>query len=172
MTMGYVAVAISVIGAAVSAASQYQAGQSQKEAANYNARMQERAANDALNRGAIEASQVKDKTRRLISAQIAASGAAGFDSSTGTNLDLSTEAAGFGELDALKTINNSQRQAAGMSAQANLDRFQGAAASRAGTMNAAGTLLSGAGSAYYGFKKGQLSEANSQPVYKANGEFI
>ncbi len=157
MTMAYVAVAVAVIGAGVSAYGQYSAGESQKEAADYNAKMQDRAAQDALQRGSIESAQIKDRTRKLISMQIANSGASGFDSSTGTALDLSVEAKGYGELDALTTINNAQRVASGQKAQAELDRFQGSAAQRAGTIGAAGTLISGASSAYYGYQKGMLA---------------
>jgi hypothetical protein len=160
MTMAYVSIAVTVIGASVSAYGQYESGQSQKKAAEYNATMQNRAADDAMQRGAIDAAAVKERTRKLISTQIANSGAAGFDSGTGTALDLSTEAAGFGELDALKTINNSQRVASGQQAQANLDLFQGSSAARTGTLNAAGTLFSGAGNAgrsYYSVKTGRPS---------------
>lgn len=157
MTMAYIAVAVSVIGAGVSAYGQYEQGQSAKKAANYNAEMDKRAADDALQRGSIEAAKVKENTRKLISTQIANSGASGFDSSTGTALDLSVEAKGYGELDALTTINNAQRQASGLEAQADLDRYQGRASARAGTIGAAGTLISGASSSYYGFKKGQLA---------------
>lgn len=157
MTMAYVAVAVSVIGIGVSAAGQYQQGQSQKKAAEYNAEMDKRAADDALQRGSIDAAKIKENTRKLISTQIANSGASGFDSSTGTPLDLSVEAKGYGELDALTTINNAQRVASGQMAQSELDRFQGKAAARAGTMGAAGTLISGAASSYYGFKKGMLA---------------
>lgn len=158
MTWAFSAVAvISLVGAGISAYGQYSAGESQKEAADYNAKMQDRAAQDALQRGSIEAAQVKDRTRKLIATQIANSGASGFDSSTGTPLDLSVEAKGYGELDALTTINNAQRVASGQKAQAELDRFQGSAASRAGMIGAAGTLISGSSSAYYGYKKGQLA---------------
>lgn len=158
MTMGYIAVAVSVIGAGVSAYGQYEQGQSAKKAGEYNAEMSKRAADDALQRGSIDAAKIKDNTRKLISTQIANSGASGFDSSTGTPLDLSVEAKGYGELDALTTINNAQRQASGLNAQATLDRYQGNASARAGTIGAAGTLISGAASSYYGYKKGQLAK--------------
>lgn len=162
MTMAYIAVAVAVIGAGVSAYGSYEQGQSAKKAAEYNAEMNQRAADDALQRGSIEAARVKENTRKLISSQIAASGASGFDSSTGTSLDLSVEAKGYGELDALTTINNAQRQASGMDAQATLDRFQGSASARAGTISAAGTLISAAGSSYYGYKKGMLATQKTE----------
>lgn len=164
--MSWVAVAIgvtSLVASGISAYGQYESGQTQKKAMEYNAEMDNRAANDALQRGAIDAAAVKERTRKLISSQIAASGAAGFDSTTGTALDLSTEAAGYGELDALKTMRNAQLTASGMQAQANLDLYQGNAAARSGTLSAAGTMLSGTASAaggYYG-NRGLISKANS-----------
>lgn len=159
MSWAMTAVAVvSVVAAGVSAYGQYEAGESAKEAADYNAKMQERAAADALQRGSIEAAQNKERTRKLIATQIANSGASGFDTSTGTPLDLAVEAKGYGELDALTTINNAQRVAAGGKSQADLDRFQGRAASNAGTIGAAGTLISGAANSYYGYKKGQLAK--------------
>ena len=158
MTMAYVGIAvISLVGTGISAYGMYEQGQSAKKAGEYNAEMNQRAADDALQRGSIDAARVKENTRKLISSQIAASGASGFDSSTGTPLDLSVEAKGYGELDALTTINNAQRQASGLEAQATLDRFQGSASARAGTMGAAGTLISGSASSYYGYKKGMLA---------------
>jgi hypothetical protein len=143
-------IATSLIGSGVSAYASYESGQSQKKAAEYNSEMQQRAANDALQRGAQEGADAKQHARQVISRQIAASGAAGFDSSTGTALDLSTEAAGFGELDALKSINNAQRQASGLNAQAGLTNYQGKMAGQGGLLTAGGTLFSGAGSAFYG----------------------
>jgi len=89
MTMAYVSAAIAIIGVGVSAYSSYAAGENAEEAADYNAKMQERAAADALQRGSVDAAQIKERTRKLIATQIANSGASGFDSSTGTPLDLS-----------------------------------------------------------------------------------
>jgi len=157
MTMAYVAVAVSVVGMGISAYGQYEKGQSDKAAMEYNAEMDERAAHDLLEKGAHDAARLKEQTRKLISAQTAAGGASGFDTSVGTPLDLSVEAAGFGELDALTTINNAQRQGSGMKAQATLDRYQGKMSAQAGTLNAAGTVFQGAGNAYYGYKKGVLA---------------
>lgn len=137
---------ISLIGVGVSATAQVSAADAANDAAKYNAEMQKRAANDALTRGAADAAAVKERSRRMIASQVAAQSAEGFDSSTGTALELSTETAGFGELDALKTINNAQRKASGMNAQADLDLFQGRSAQSAGYLNATGTVFSGIGS--------------------------
>jgi len=83
--------------------------------------------------------------------QNAVMSAGGVDASTGTPLDLQTETAGIGELDALRIVNNAQRQAAGYQAQAGLERFRGDAARTAGYFGAAGSILGGVGSAgHYG----------------------
>ena len=160
MSLAYTSLAVAVLGIGVSAYSSYEQGQSAKDAADYNAAMSDRAALESLQKGAIEAAHVKERTRKLIASQVAASGAAGFDSTSGTPLDLSVEAAGFGELDALTTINNAQRGASAGFAQGQLDRYQGKMSSQAGSLNAAGTVLQGSGNAYYGFKKGQLADGN------------
>ena len=62
----------------------------------------------------------------------------------------------MGELDALRIVNNAQRQAAGLKAQSELEVFRGNAAQQAGYFNTAGTALGGIGNAaagYYGMKR-------------------
>jgi hypothetical protein len=153
MTWAVVAVgAIAAISASVSAYSAVAAGENAKETADYNSEMQRRAALDSQQRGAIDAADKRQETRRLIARQHAAMGASGADPNSGTNLLIATETAGMGELDALKIQNNAARQAAGLEAQAVLTTSQGNAALAAGQMNAAGSILSSASSAYYGMK--------------------
>lgn len=151
MTMAWVGAGIALLGAAVGGYSAYQSGQATKDVNEYNAEMQKRAADDALQRGAIEAADKRQQTRQLIARQHAAQAASGFDTSQGTALDIMTETAGMGELDALKILNNAQRQASGLKASADLETFKGDAAANAGKLNAAGSILTGASTAaYYG----------------------
>jgi hypothetical protein len=145
------ATVVSAIGTGISAYSSYASGQTTKKAAEYTAEMDRRASQDALQLGAAEGADAKQRARQIIARQNAATGAAGFDSSTGTPLDLATEAAGFGELDALKSINNAQRRASGLNAQANLTTYQGRMAAQGGLLTAGGTLFSGAASAMNSF---------------------
>ena len=158
MSMAYVAVAISVVGTAISATGTYEAGQSQKAAADYNAKVQNNAAKDALQRGADSAEQNTEKTRRLLATQNATMGANGLVTSTGTPLDILTNTAGLGELDSLRLLNNAQRDASGLTTQANLTQFQGNQAADAGTLGAAATVLGGASKAYYGDKGATVKE--------------
>lgn len=147
-----IAATAAVVGAGVSGYSTYQAGQSQKEAGEYNAEMDRRKAQDALQRGAMEASTKRDQARKVASSQAEAGAMSNVDISSGTPLDLLTETTGLGELAARRVQNNAMREAWGLQAQATLDEFQGDAAGRAGTLNAAGTFLGGASSAYLGYK--------------------
>lgn len=153
--VGAAAVATTVAGIGMSAYSAIASGESQRQAANYNAKVQENAAADALQRGADAAAERRSQTRQLMSQQVTGNAAAGISSNTGTALDLLSETAGYGELDALRIVNNSQRQAYGMQAQAELDRYQGGVASRTGKLNAGASLLSGASNAFYGMRAGQ-----------------
>jgi hypothetical protein len=142
----------SIAGAGVGAYSAYQSGQSAKGTAEYNEEMAKRSADDALQRGASEAAEKRDRARRIISAQNAAGAANGIELNSGTQLKLNEEAAGFGELDALRTINNAQRQASGFSAESELEKYRGTTGARAGYMNAGSSLLTGAASTYSTYK--------------------
>ncbi len=153
----YTAVVISLIGTAVSAYSSVAAGQNAKETADYNSEMQRRQAKDVLVRGSIAADEKRQQARKIIGAQTAAMGASGFATDSGSPLQLLTESAGMGELDALRTLNNAQRQASGLNAQADITQWQGNVAETTGAMNAAGTALGGlasAGMGYYNAKGG------------------
>ena len=151
---GWFGVVAAVAGAGLSAYSSYQQGQTAKAAAEYNQEMQVRAAKDATARGAIAAAEHRDKVRRLIGEQAASFGASGVSLASGTPLKIMEETAGLGELDALRILNNAQREAAGYSAQSVLTDYEGKQAKKAGTISAGASLLSGASSAYYGYKKG------------------
>ena len=129
---------------AVNAYSSYQSGQSEKQAADYNAKMMEQSAQDTIQRGADSAAEHRQKVKKMISSQVVGYAASGVDPNTGTPLDVGVETAGMGELDALRIVNNAQREAWGLNTQASLVRYRGKMAGRAGTMNAVGSILGGA----------------------------
>jgi hypothetical protein len=149
---GYIAAVGSVAGAAVGGYSAYQAGQTAKKTGEYNKEMQARKETDALARGADQAAQIRTRARRVAAAQVEGSAMSGVEVNSGTPLALLTETAGLGELDALRAINNSQREAWGHKAVGELDSFSGRSAARAGLLNAGGTMLTGAASTYSLFK--------------------
>jgi hypothetical protein len=156
----------SLAAGALSAVSSVQAGRSARQAGEYNAKVAENqaavetfAGHDAAVRGADRAAMRIENSRRIAGAQVAKFGASGVDVTSGTPLDLLTETAGFGELDALTEINNARREqyghdvgAVNARAQAGLDRFTGRASERTGYMNAGGTILGSVGQMYYNAK--------------------
>lgn len=153
-----IAVAAAVASASVSAYAAYESGQSQKKAADYNAEMQRRAADDALQRGAISAAEHREKVRSLVAKQEAAGAAGGLDTGSGSMLKTMVDTAGMGELDALRIQNNAQREASGLQAEAINTQYLGRAAARTGALNAGASLLSGASNAvgsYYSVKANQ-----------------
>ena len=166
MSMAWVAVSVAAIGAGISATAAIEQGQAAKSAADANASAQRQTAISAENSAAIQASGKQQATRKLIASQVTAAGAGGIDSSTGTPLTVEGQTAQMGELDSLRIINNAQRTAWGYNTQANIDEFQGNAAQTGGYMSAGGTLLSSAGSAYFGGAKAGLwgSAPASTPV--------
>jgi hypothetical protein len=159
-----IAAVAAVAGTGVAAYSAVSAGNNARSTANYNATVQQNAAKDAENRGAIAAAQHDQQTRQMIARQNATMSASGIDTSTGSPLDILTGTAGMGKLDSLQILNNAQRTAAGMNAQAGLDLFQGNAAQNAGYFNAGGSILGGLGSSitgYYGTRNAMANAADN-----------
>ena len=147
------AIAMSVVGAGVSAYGAVKQGQDAKAAADYNADAQRKTAISVENQGAQQAADKRQQMRRVEASQIAAGAANGLRTDTGTALNLAGETAAFGELDALRITNNAARSAWGYQTQASLDEWQGKQAQTAGYLKGAGSLLSGASNAYFGAKK-------------------
>lgn len=156
MSLAYVAVAASVIATGISTYSAIQQGQAAKNAADYNAAVQRKAAAMETQRGATEAAEHRQKVKQMISRQNAAFGASGVEGSTGSAADVMTETAGMGELDALRIVNNSQRQAWGLESQARIGEYEGKAAYQQGIMKGTTSLLSGASNTYFQGKQAGL----------------
>mgnify|MGYP006982876099 CR=1 FL=1 len=141
-----VAAAATAVGAGVSAYSSYQSGQATKRLMDYNAKL---ANQDAMVRerdGRILANAQRDQNRRLLAKQRALYGAAGVDM-TGTPLLVEAEQAGQLEMAALEVERTASIEAGRYRQQAVIDRMQGKQAAIAGGLNAAGTILQGAGQA-------------------------
>lgn len=169
------ALALSVLGTGMSAYGQYQQGQQQKSQAEFAAKVSERnaaiaednakvedvQAKDALQRGADQAAQVRERTTRVNAALRANQGGSGVLTDTGTALDLLVQNTGTGQLDALTTLSNAQREAYGhevgawnqragagtLRDQAAGYRSAGANAASSGVFSAGSTLVTGFGAA-------------------------
>lgn len=86
-----------------------------------NAASKKIAAKDAIVRGRIEANEQRTITARIIGEQRAALAANGIVVDEDTALDLITDTAGIGALDALAALKNAEREAAKLIRAANLD---------------------------------------------------
>lgn len=173
--------AITAITAAVSAASAVKQGNDSKKLANANADAQEQAGRDTVNASNAQASQQQQQGRQIAGRQAAAFGANGTDMTSGSALNAFGDTAAGTQLDALTTINNGERQAAGLDFQASVNRAQGKMDQQAGYAKATTTVLNSTlqgFSAYQtlggfgtsGSSAGLFSNASKQP-YSANAPF-
>ena len=148
------AIGSAVLGGGIQAFGQMRAGQYQRGIAYANAKIGDAQATDALRRGTLAAGRVRTRTAQTIGDQRAAFGAQGIAMDSGSALDLQTDAAKFGELDALTVLDNARMESWGLQTQAHNLRFQGDVAAKTGRQQALGTLI-GTGSnilaAKYGF---------------------
>lgn len=169
-TLAAVAIGATVLSTGVSVYGQAQQGKAAQNIAKYqqgvaanNAILAERAAQDALDRGKIAERNQRLKTAALIGRQRAVIAGNGAVVDAGSALDLTTDTAGIGELDALTIRSNAEREAAGFRAQganftseANLAGMAGANARSSMYTGIGGSVLSGAGSVagkWYGFTR-------------------
>lgn len=145
---------------------QIQAGNAQAAAATYNAQVAEmnatladRAAKDALERGAAEEQRKRMEIAAIQGRQQAAMAANGVDLTFGSPLDTLVDTATLGELDALTIRRNAAREAYDYETQgvtyradATLSRMNASAARTGGYLNAAGTVLGGGAKAYQTYR--------------------
>ena len=161
------------IGAAMVAMSAMQAYSQNKQAkyqsavANQNADLAEAQADDSINRGNAQAAQVRNRNRQAAGTQAATMGATGADMSTGNALDIFGDTAQYGELDALTTVNNAQREAYGYQVQATNARAQASAAESAGRNAVTMTLLTAPLKAYGAY---QMAGGTWSPFSKGGVE--
>ena len=148
-----------VVSTTMGVVSSVQQGKAAQEQANYqaelnrrNARIAQQNADDKRQEGIEETRMQRLKTLQKVGAQQAALAANGVDVSEGTALDLIEDTAAMGELDALTTQYNYEKQALAFESQAdnfnnqaNLDVIAGQNAYRAGVTNAWASGISGLG---------------------------
>lgn len=148
------AIGSAIAGGGIQAFGQYRKGQYERQIAYANAKIGDAQATDAIRRGTLAAGRVRTRTAQTIGEQRAAFGAQGIAMDSGSALDLQTDAAKFGELDALTVLDNARMESWALQTQAHNLRFQGDVAAKTGRQQALGTLLGTGGnvlSAKYGF---------------------
>ena len=140
-----IGVGATIAGGATTAYSQYQSGQYQAKVAANNAMIQERLAEDALQRGDIAEQRHRQSVAQFQSQQRAAMGASGIDLGSGSASDILADTSMMGELDALTIRSNAEREAWSRRVGAQNYRAQGRLARTTGRNQAIGTILSTGG---------------------------
>ncbi|MEP9135586.1 hypothetical protein [Enterobacter roggenkampii] len=167
-------VAASLAMSAMQAYNQHQQGKYAKAVADQNADIAENQAQDAVNRGNIEADQRRREMRQRAGTQAATMGATGAELSTGNALDIFGDTAQFGTLDALTTVNNAQREAYGYQVQGMNATAQGNAAQRQARAAVNQTLMTAPLKAYGAYQMGggtwsPFTQSNAAPISAAVG---
>jgi hypothetical protein len=109
------------------------------EIAEYNARLAESRARDAIFRGRETETRFRTDIRGLIGAQRASYGAQGVDVSDGSSLEVQMDTAYQGELDALTIRTNAARESWGFRVEAENERMQATAIRKLGKLQAKST---------------------------------
>lgn len=153
-----ISLAATVIGTGVAAYGAMQQGEAQANANRYqaqvaanNAIIARQNANAEIDAGMAKAADQDAKTRAAIGDVLASQGASGFDTNTGSAVDVRSGVAQVGRLDTLRTVDNAQKrsrdylaQAGNYDASAGLYRMAGNNAEDAGFLNSLTSLMGGA----------------------------
>jgi hypothetical protein len=143
-------------GAALSIIGQLKAGENAKAIGDFNAKVADAQAADALVRGQEDEQRFRAGVRTLIGSQRAGFAGQNVDVTQGSPVHVQADAAFLGELDAQTIKNNAAREAWGYSVQAENARMGGSNAQTASQFGAASTAI-GAGysllQAKYGWGK-------------------
>lgn len=149
------ATAISAAGSMVSANAQSQAMKYQAKVDEMNARIEDKRAVDAIERGQKEEQLQRREVSAFMAKQTAAQAAAGLDVGYGSPLQTIVDTAVLGELDAMQIRKNAEIEAydrkvgaANYRASADMNRAGARNAMIGGFFDAAGTIVGGAGQAW------------------------
>lgn len=133
-----------IVGAVMSAAGTAYSAYSQNEAGKDAAKLQNQQANMEREAAAAEASNVREKGKRLIGAQRAALAASGVKIDEGSGDALQQETARLTEQDALAVLKGGANRASLLNGQANISKKNASSALVAGGLDVASTAASGA----------------------------
>lgn len=164
-----IALAATGAGLASSTVGAYYAAQSQKDALNLRADLNERTAQQVLQAGQREEQRSRLATARLKGSQRAGMAANGVDLGVGTAADILTSTDLLGEVDAQTIRSNAVRNAWGYRSEATMQRASADSVSPG--MSALTTLIGGSGQVAEGWYRLNKSGAMGQPAAKAGGEW-
>lgn len=141
--MSFVAIAVGA-SAVIGAAGQIYAGQKQKAAANYNAKVQENQAETAFLESKERISRMRKQSEAQMGRALAIRAGQGVDISAGSSLMLEAENAEAMELSALEAGRSADINQRNLMSGAKITKMQGSAAAKASYFTAGASLLSGA----------------------------
>lgn len=147
ITTAIVGGGISAGGTALSAYAQVQAGQTNQKLADFNADQLDAQAVAATQEGDTAAARRKTEASLLVGSQRAAFSGQGIDINDGSAVDVTYDTLTARDNDVAQIKTNAALKAWGYRSEARLAHWQGQMAHRAGNLNAAGTVLTGVGSA-------------------------
>jgi hypothetical protein len=136
---------VAAIGTAISAAGSISAGTAQQNAEKYNAEVDQNNAIQARQAAFSQEQASEQQTTSRLGQQKADYGASGVDVNTGSPVDVMTDTAAKGRLDALTLRYGGQVRAQADQEGASLALYQGASDATAGYIGAGTSLLTGAG---------------------------
>lgn len=139
---------LGLYGSAKQAHAMRKQGDYQKDMYDFNSKIANVQAKDAIYRGDKEAKQYVAKAQQAVGTQRATLAAQGVDVSSGSALDIQEETAGQGALGALTIRNNAWREAWGYKVQSENYAQQGFLAREAAQSGARATMLTGVSNAF------------------------
>ena len=166
---GPLAVPLMVAGIGMQAYGQYEAGQAEQDAANYNAKVLERQAQAREQKGLYDSRRQAEYASRQESSLRAGLGGAGAVMTEGSPLMIQSEQAEQNELDNLLIGYDSAIDAQTYRSQAEQQKYSGKIASRAGKTQAFTTLLTGFGSMGAGGDFNNLFKTKPKPGLGSSG---
>ena len=166
LTFGETFGGLTLLGGMMSAMGGLQTGNAQRQAANYNAAMDERAADLALAAGEINADNIRLQAERQRAQSLAGMAASGVNIAEGSPIIADAQAAKYQARDIALTRHAAQNEAWKLRAGAQIQRWQGKQAQKMSRWNAAGTLLTSSANAAYNYALLEQREQVPQPYYK------
>lgn len=165
MTAG-ILTAVSTVGQVASQRQQARAVTSQSD---FDARLAKLNAEDAIARGQQAESRHRLQVRGMVGSQRAALAAQGLDISSGTALDIQSETAYMGELDAQTIRNNAAREAYGIKTNSMLSQMAARNTARNLRAQSFDTLLTGAGKTYGIYSSSKNTTKPAKPSSSTSG---
>jgi hypothetical protein len=166
--MTIAAVSAMVVGGAMQAKSQYDAGQASAAAADQNAQIMGIRSALAAQAGAAQAGQIRMKGSDVAGEAHAALAKGNVETSSGTPLDTITTSPMTAELDALTAKNNAARAAWGFTVEKQNSEFQADVARRRSILGAAGTMIGTAGAVMGAMRKPGVGDSSGfNPEYQS-----